>query len=90
MEKTEVQARLAELEAVYGKIDWAKLIAAILALIEALKPIPTPTPTPSPVVVSAAHVVEALYAEVEKGKINWAKLLEIIEKILPLILPLFI
>lgn len=92
MEKAEVRSRLEALEATYGKIDWAKLIAAILALIDAFKPIPTPVPpVPGPVVVSAAaDAVELLAAEVEKGKIDWAKLLAFIEKILPLILPFFV
>jgi hypothetical protein len=91
MEKAEVRDRLTALaataEAGGFTIDWAKLLQAIMLFIEAIKPKP---PVPGPVVVSAEDFLEAVYAEVEAGKINWDKIFAFIEKILPLILPLFV
>jgi len=91
MDKAEIRNRLdavaAQAAAAGFTIDWAKFIQAIMLLIEAFKP----TPTPGPVVVaSAEYAAEVLFAQVDAGKINWAKLFEFIEKILPLILPIFI
>ena len=94
MDKAEIRSRLmtldAQAKAMGLTIDWAMMLQAILMFIAALKPKPPVPPVPGPVVVSAEDVVEAIYAAGEVGKINWEKLFEFLEKILPLILPIFI